>query len=74
MKNRPYFGRTIQELAALPDSAPITPRELCEFQRISPSEYYRRRAAGRIPDPVRLGPQTLRHVMSDARSPFEACR
>lgn len=67
-RKKSYKGRPTAELATLPDSAPITLAEFRAFLQISESEYFRRRAAGLIPEPCRLGPRLSRHLMAEARA------
>jgi len=61
-------NRTVQELATLPDSAPVSISEYCVYRNIGHlSTYYKRRRGGFEPQPVRLPGSLPKHTAAQMR-------
>jgi hypothetical protein len=64
-------NRSIAELAALPDMAPVSIKEYCSYRNIGHlSTYYKRRRLGYEPSPVRLPGSRPQHTAAQMRYGF----
>ena len=74
-KRKPvYTGRSYEDLAALPDIAPVTIDEFCYWKQISLSKYARDRHSGSIPAVhyVDQAQNCPRHTAADMRTTYSA--
>jgi hypothetical protein len=67
-RKRPYNGRSLSELATLPDQAKITRSEYRAWHNISESTYWRKYKSGDISAVDANG----RHEMGQTRSDFQS--
>ena len=57
-----------EDLDQLPDDQLITIEEFCNFLSISRTSHWRHVKNGRLPTPIRIGQNSMRHRLGDARA------